>query len=90
MNPKKDTVAVTFRCDVSVVNQLDELCKFMGVKRSEFLITAITSEYDRIQGNPKLKEIMEQIRVMSNKVKEMSDSFFGTNSEFIKDDDVKK
>ena len=38
MNPKKNTVAVTFRCDVAVADQLDELCRMMGIKRSEFLI----------------------------------------------------
>lgn len=54
MNPKKNTVAVTFRCDVAVADQLDELCRMMGIKRSEFLISAITSEYDKMQGNPKL------------------------------------
>lgn len=32
MNPKKNTVAVTFRCDVAVADQLDELCRMMGIK----------------------------------------------------------
>ena len=31
MNPKKNTVAVTFRCDVAVADQLDELCRMMGI-----------------------------------------------------------
>lgn len=50
MNPKKNTVAVTFRCDVAVADQLDELCRMMGIKRSVFLNSAITSEYGKMQG----------------------------------------
>lgn len=72
MNPKKNTIAVTFRCDVAVVDQLDELCRMMGVKRSEFLITAITSEYDKLQGNPKIKEMLEQMKNIADTVKQLT------------------
>lgn len=72
MNPKKNTIAVTFRCDLSVVDQLDEICKLSGIKRSEFLIGAITAEYDRLQGNPKMKEMLEQLRAISVTMKEMA------------------
>ena len=37
MNPKKNTVAVTFRCDVAVADQLDELCRMMGISEVSFL-----------------------------------------------------
>lgn len=37
----------------------------MGIKRSEFLISAITSEYDKMQGNPKLKDMLEQFKQMT-------------------------
>lgn len=72
MNPKKNTVAVTFRCDVAVANQLDELCRMMGIKRSAFLISAITSEYDKMQGNPKLKDIFEQFKQITETMKQMT------------------
>lgn len=68
MNPKKNTVAVTFRCDVAVADQLDELCRMMGIKRSEFLISAITSEYDKMQGNPKLKDMLEQFKQITETI----------------------
>lgn len=55
MNPKKNTVAVTFRCDVAVADQLDELCRMMGIKRSVFLNSAITSEYGKMPGEPEVK-----------------------------------
>lgn len=72
MNPKKNTVAVTFRCDVAVADQLDVLCRMMGIKRSEFLISAITSEYDKMQGNPKLKDILEQFKQITETMKQMT------------------
>ena len=69
---KGNTVAVTFRCDVAVADQLDELCRMMGIKRSEFLISAITSEYDKMQGNPKLKDMLEQFKQITETMKQMT------------------
>ena len=72
MANKKDTVAITFRCSTSVCNQLDELCRMAGIKRSEFITACVTTEYDKMQGNPKLKEIMEQFRSISEQMKELT------------------
>lgn len=72
MNPKKNTIAVTFRCDVAVVEKLDELCQVMGIKRSEFLISAITSQYDSLQGNPEMKKMLEQFKQIADTVKQLT------------------
>lgn len=72
MNMKKNTIAVTFRCDVAVAAQLDDLCRMMGIKRSEFLVSAITSEYDKMQGNPKLKDMLEQFRQITETMKQVT------------------
>lgn len=72
MNMKKNTIAVTFRCDCAVAAQLDVLCRMMGIKRSEFLISAITSEYDKMQGNPKLKDMLEQFRQITETIKQFT------------------
>lgn len=72
MNMKKNTIAVTFRCDCAVAAQLDVLCRMMGIKRSEFLISAITSEYDKMQGNPKLKDMLEQFRQITETIKQVT------------------
>ncbi len=66
------TISIAFRCPESVVAQLDELCRMAGCRRSEFLITSITSEYDKMNGNPKLKEIMEQFRSISEQMKALT------------------
>lgn len=78
MNPKKNTIAVTFRCDVAVADQLDEICRMMGIKRSEFLITAITSEYDKLQGNPKMKEMLEQMKQIADTMKQLTGQASGS------------
>lgn len=72
MANKKDTQAITFRAPTYVVDQLDELCSMSRVKRSEFIIACITSEYDKVNGNPKLKEIMEQFRAISDQMKQLT------------------
>ena len=72
MANKKDTMQITFRAQTDIVNQLDELCRMMGIKRSEFLISAITSEYDKMQGNPKLKDMLEQFKQITETMKQMT------------------
>ena len=72
MANKKDTLAITFRAPSDVIRQLDELCNMMGIKRSEFIITAITSEYDKLNGNPQMKQMMEQLRQIADTVKQMT------------------
>lgn len=78
MNPKKNTIAVTFRCDVAVADQLDEICRMIGIKRSEFLITAITSEYDKLQGNPKMKEMLDQMKKIADTMKQLTGQASGS------------
>lgn len=78
MNPKKNTIAVTFRCDVAVADQLDEICRMTGIKRSEFLITAITSEYDKLQGNPKMKEMLDQMKKIADTMKQLTGQASGS------------
>ena len=72
MNPKKNTIAVTFRCDVKVADQLDDICRMMGIKRSDFLIAAITTEYDRIQGSPELRDMMASVKHITETMKRMT------------------
>lgn len=58
---KEQTVQITYRSPVSVVEKLDELCRVYGFKhRSEFLNGIVVSEYDKLKGNPEFSAIMEQ------------------------------
>ena len=65
------TVQITFRLTVSRVEQLDELCKLFDVSRREFFDGLIVQEYDKLQGNPKLKAMMQQLDILKENIAQM-------------------
>ena len=73
-----DTVGVTFRAPTEVVRQLDELCAMSGIKRSEFFINAICAEYDKVNGNPQLKKMLEQMKQIAETMKQMNGQATGS------------
>lgn len=77
---KKDTKQITFRAPAEVVRQLDEMCSMTGMKRSDFFINAVTSEYDKMQGNPQLKQMLEQMRNIADLMKQMSGQVTGSGA----------
>lgn len=83
MASKKDTQAITFRAPTDVIRQLDELCNLMGIKRSEFIVTAITSEYDKLHGNPQMKQMMEQLRQIADIAKQMTGVSNGSGATIV-------
>lgn len=78
MASKKDTVQITFRAPTEVIRQLDELCAMSGMKRSEFFINAICSEYDKINGNPQVKKMLDQMREIAEIMKQMNGQASGS------------
>lgn len=79
MASKKDTVQITFRAPVSVIRQLDDLCAMSGMKRSEFFINAISIEYDKVNGNPQLKKMLEKMREITETMKQMNGQLSGSD-----------
>lgn len=73
-----DTVGVTFRAPTEVVRHLDELCAMSGIKRSEFFINAICAEYDKVNGNPQLKKMLEQMKQIAETMKQMNGQATGS------------
>ena len=73
-----DTVGVTFRAPTEVVRQLDELCAMSVIKRSEFFINAICAEYDKVNGNPQLKKMLEQMKQIAETMKQMNGQATGS------------
>lgn len=59
---KKDTTAITFRLENSLLEQLEWLCKFYNCKKGDFLKMSISSEFDKLHGNPELKEAMDKLQ----------------------------
>ena len=73
-----DTVGVTFRAPTEVVRQLDELCAMSGIKRSELFINAICAEYEKVNGNPQLKKMLEQMKQIAETMKQMNGQATGS------------
>lgn len=71
MAVEKDTKGIMTRLSLDVISMLDELCMVSGLKRSEIVANLISAEYDRIHGNPKMKEIVEQMRILTETMEGM-------------------
>ena len=65
---------ISFRMSKDVVSKLDELCSIYNMSRRQVIETLIVGEYDKYQGNPKVKEIAEQVKILSDKIKEFASS----------------
>jgi predicted nucleotide-binding protein (sugar kinase/HSP70/actin superfamily) len=78
MARKKDTMQITFRASREVVRQLDEICAMSGIKRSEFIVNAIVSRYDEINGNPHLKKMLEKMKEIVETMKQINGQASGS------------
>lgn len=59
---------LTLRISQDDAKKLSELCRFAGVSRSAFLRGVINKEYDAINGNPKMKELLDNLSKMSDEM----------------------
>lgn len=64
--PKKNTTSLTFRLSLEEVEKLDAVCELSGLTRSIFFREVINAQYDKINGNPKLKEALEKLKLASD------------------------
>lgn len=71
MAKKKDinTIQITFRAPAEAIEHLDLLCNMYGIKRSDFFVSAISAEYDKVNGNPQIKKLLAQLKEVSETVK---------------------
>ena len=66
-----------FRFSDETLQQLEYLCKFSGETRTDTLAMMIASEYDKLQGNPVLTEMMSQMKNLTEQMK----SYLGQSKE---------
>lgn len=71
----KGTIAITFRIPSEDAEHLDELCRLNDVKRGEFLLSAIRTSYDKLQGSPQLTALLEQMKELT----ELANKFAGVS-----------
>lgn len=68
------------------VERLDMLAELSGMSRAEYLNTLISAEYDRVTGNPKLKALLEQMKVLKNQLDELNgDGVMAGNAPVVSD-----
>lgn len=68
----------TFRLSQQTIDSLDFLVRITGApSRTAVLVMLIEGECDRINGNPKLLSLLDQMRSMADQIRSMSDSVSG-------------
>lgn len=60
---KKSNI-ITVRLSDAQMERLDDLCKWSGITRSEVIQEMIDTQHDKINGNPKLREALAQLKAI--------------------------
>ena len=56
------------RIDENAIAHLDELARLMNTSRADMLLTLIEAEYDRVQGNPRAKAVLDALRSFADTI----------------------
>lgn len=72
--PSDDKNVVTLSVDPSVYAHMKELCRLSNLRPAQYFSALIEAEYDRLQGNPKVKELLKQLNDLEALVKGMTGS----------------
>ena len=63
-----------FRFDDETIQMLDDLCRIYGFNRTQFLVLKIKQEHDVLQGNPKMRKMLEALRDCTNIISKATDT----------------
>lgn len=55
-----------------VASHLSELATIAGVSKTQWVVLSIEGEYDKLQGNPKLKSLLDDMKTINDKIKAFS------------------
>lgn len=67
-----DKIPCNLRMEAGIVEKMDDLCRLAGCRRVELVEGLIAAEYDRVNGNPQLKAILQQLRTVADSIRQMS------------------
>ena len=76
---KRGTMNITMRLPNETARQLDELCQAYNCKRSEFVIAQIQAQYDKLQGSPVFKQMLDSMNALTAKLKEQAQAIANEN-----------
>lgn len=63
---------VAFYVSLDVHSHLMELCRLSNLRPSQYFISTIEADYDRLQGNPKTKKILQQLNELETTLKNIT------------------
>ena len=72
--PSDDLHPVSFKLEPSVYEHMRELCRMANLRPRQYFSALIEADYDRVQGNPKVNELLKQISELEALVKGMTGS----------------
>ena len=75
MTKPKYEIQVVFRINEKMEDDLLLVCKTYGQTRADVMRALITTEADKLRGNPKLTEAIEQLKQMEMKLRDISDEY---------------
>lgn len=64
---------VGFRLSPETDKMLDELAEIAQQSRNDVIVGLITTEYDRVHGNPQMMKIIELFGAVKEQLKEMTE-----------------
>lgn len=65
-------IAVNLRLSREEVDQLDAICQLAGCTRVQLVGSLVSAEYDRLNGNPQLKALLEQLKTVADTIQAMN------------------
>lgn len=75
MEKKSNIITVRFRD--TQLEKLDALAQLSGSTRSEVLQEIVEAQYDKINGNPQLKQAMQKLRDIQEQVRGLQELYKG-------------
>lgn len=67
-------VPINVRMTKDGLEHLDTLASIAGVSRAQYLRILVDNQWDAYVGNPKLKEVLDQMADLTKKMQALSDS----------------
>lgn len=71
-----DVRSFTLRLDSESYDMLDKLSKLCRVSKQQYIVSFIRSEYDKLQGNPELMNLLDQLSNLTDQINKFSGSKF--------------
>lgn len=59
---------LNIRVDENEIKKLEFVCKFYGLSKTDFILSAINLEYDKLNNNEQVLDIMDKFKELSKEL----------------------